>query len=229
VPAARHAAPAEAGIAAAAELGLPLWCDDTVLRQRSRSRGVLSFSVLDLTTVLRRRGADIGTEDQLARHLAAQWVADMPLTGSSIITLAADHHWELSPAHAALARPGWWAAHDSDWRPPWHEVAAAASAHSPAALVLITRAAIEGATLHAPPSWRTQRYQQLAAAAIAACHTAGQPLPAGFLTALADGAQARIVPRPEHVRSTVADELRTLGISHAEAVAVILLPEASLT
>lgn len=42
----------------------------------------------------------------------------------------------------------------------------------------------------APPSW--------------ACHTAGQPVPAGFLTALAGGAPASIVPRPEHVRAAVA-------------------------
>ena len=68
-PAARETAAAEAGIAAAAELGLALWCDDNVLRQRARGRGVPSFSVLDLTTVLRRRGAAIGTEDDLARHL----------------------------------------------------------------------------------------------------------------------------------------------------------------
>jgi hypothetical protein len=67
VPAARETAAAEAGIAAAAELGLALWCDDIALRQRARGRGVPSFSVLDLTTVLRRRGADIGTEDDLAR------------------------------------------------------------------------------------------------------------------------------------------------------------------
>ena len=91
----------------AAELGLALWCDETVLRQRARSRGIPSFSVLDLTTVLRRRGADIGTEDELARHLAGQGVADMPLTGPALIALAAGHGWEPGPANAALARPGW--------------------------------------------------------------------------------------------------------------------------
>jgi hypothetical protein len=40
VPARRNAAAADAGIAAAAELGLALWCDDNVLRQRVRRRGV---------------------------------------------------------------------------------------------------------------------------------------------------------------------------------------------
>ena len=98
VPAIRETAAAEAGIAAAAELGLALWCDDNVLRQRARSRGVPSFSVLDLTTVLRRRGADIGTEDDLARHLADQGVADMPLDGPALIALAAGHDWEPGPA-----------------------------------------------------------------------------------------------------------------------------------
>lgn len=228
-PAARNAAAADASIAAAAELGLALWCDDNVLRQRARGRGIPSFSILDLTTVLRRRGADIDTEDELARHLATQGVADMPLTGPALIALAARHDWEIGPAHAALARPGWWAIHDSDWSPLWHQLAAEASAHSPGALILITRAAITGATLHVPPGRHTQRYQQLASTAIAACHTAGQPVPAGFLTALADGAPARIVPKPEHVRTAVAAELGSRGVPHPEAVAVTLLPEIGLT
>ena len=100
---------------------------------------------------------------------------------------------------------------------------------SPDALIGITRAAITGATLAVPPGRHTQRYQQLAATAIAACHTAGQPVPAGFLAALADGAPARIVPKPEHVRTAVAAELGSHGVPHPEAVAVTLLPEASLT
>lgn len=58
--------------------------------------------------------------------------------------------WEPGPAHSALARPGWWASRDSDWGAPWHEVALAAAAHSPGALILITRAAITGAILHVP-------------------------------------------------------------------------------
>jgi len=206
-----------------------LWCDDNVLRQRARSRGGPSFSVLDLTTVLRRLGAAIGTEDELACHLAAYWVADMPLTGPALIALAAGHDWEPGPAHAALARPGWWAIHDSNWGPSWHDLAAAAVAHSPTALILITRAAITGATLYAPPSRHTQRYQQLASIAIAACHTAGRTVPPEFLAALADGAPARVVPRPEHVRTAVAAELRNRSVPHPEAVAVTLLPEASLT
>jgi hypothetical protein len=229
VPATRETAAADASIAAAAELGLALWCDDNVLRQRARSRGVPSFSVLDLTTVLRRRDASISTEDDLARHLADLGVADMPLTGPALIALAVGHCWEPGPAHAALARPGWWASHDTDWGPLWHELAAAAIARSPAALIAITRAALTGATLAVPPGRHTQRYQQLAATAIAACHTAGQPVPAGFLTALAHGAPVSIVPRPEHIRAAVAAELGSRGIPHPEAVAVTLLPEASLT
>jgi hypothetical protein len=228
VPAAWETAAAEAGIAAAAELGLALWCDDNVLRQRARSRGVPSFSVLDLTTVLRRRGAGIGAEDDLARHLAGQGVADMPLDGPALIAPASGHDWEPGPAHAALARPGWWASHDSDWGPPWHDLAAAAAAHSAAALIAITSAAITGATLAVPPGRHTQRYQQLASTAIAACHTARQPVPAGFLAALADGAPASIVPNPEHVRTAVAAVLGSRGVPHPEAVAVTLLPEASL-
>ena len=229
VPATRNTVAAEAGIAAAAELGLALWCDDNVLRQRARGRGVPSFGVLDLTTVLRARGADIETEDELARHLAAQGVADMPLAGPALIALAAGNNWQMGPAHTALARPGWWAIHDSDWGPVWRQLATAAAAYSPDALSLITRAVITGATLHAPPSRHTQRYQQLASTAIVACYTAGQPLPAGFLAALAQGAPAQIVPQPQHVRTAVADELASMGVQDAEAVAFELLPEAGLT
>jgi len=226
VPATRNTAAAEAGVAAAAELGLALWCDDNVLRQRARGRGVPSFSVLDLSTVLRARGADIDTEDELALHLAAQGVADMPLTGAALIALATENNWQMGPAHAALARPAWWAIHDSDWGPLWHQLATAAAAHSPDALTLITRAAITGATLHAPPSRSTQRYQQLASLAIVASHITGQPVPPGFLAALAQGAPAQIVPQLRHVRTAVADELAGQGVQDAEAVAVELLPEA---
>ena len=177
----------------------------------------------------RRQGADIGAEDELARHLAAHGVADLPLTGPDLIALAADRDWEPGPAQAALARPAWWAAHDTDWGPIWHDLAAAAAGHSPAALILLTRAAITGATLDTPPSRHTQRFQQGASTAIAACYSSGQPLPAGFLAALADGAPAHIAPKPEHVRTAVAAELRTLGVPDPDATAITLLPEASLT
>ena len=83
----------------------------------------------------------------------------MPLTMPTFIALAAGHDWELGPAHPALARPGWWAIHDSDWGPLWHQLAEAAATYSPVALILTTRAAISGATQHVPPSRHTQRYQ----------------------------------------------------------------------
>ena len=53
-------------------------------------------------------------------------------------------------------------------------------------------------------------------------------MPAGFLAALADGAPASTVPRPEYVRTAAAAELASRGVPHPEAVAVTLLPEASL-
>ena len=228
VPAARNAPAADAGIAAAAELGLPLWCDDNVLRQRARGRGILSFSILDLTTVLRRRGAGIEPEDQLARHLAGHRVADLPLTAEDLISLAG-HDWEPGPAHAALARPGWWSIHDSDWGPPWHQIAAAARTCSPAALTVITQAALTGALEHVRPGLQLQRYQQLAAVSVAACHTAGQPVPDQFLASLADGAPARLVPRPGHILTSVITELSSRGVPDPAATAISLLPGASLT
>ncbi|MGH3201326.1 MAG: hypothetical protein ACRDP5_04620, partial [Streptosporangiaceae bacterium] len=228
VPATRNTPAADAGIAAAAELGLPLWCDDNVLRQRARGRGIPSFSVLDLTTVLRSRGAGIEPEDQLARHLAGHGVADLPLTAADLISLAG-HDWEPGPAHAALARPGWWSIHDSDWGPLWHQIAAAARTCSPAALTVITQAALTGALEHVRPGLQLQRYQQLAAISVAACHTAGQPVPDQFLASLADGAPARLIPRPEHILTSVITELSSRGIPDPAATAISLLPEAALT
>jgi hypothetical protein len=55
----------------------------------------------------------------------------MPLTGPALIAPATENDWQMGPAHAALARPCWWAVHDSDWGPLWHQLATAAAAHSP--------------------------------------------------------------------------------------------------
>jgi hypothetical protein len=143
-------------------------------------------------------------------------------------------HWQagdrLLPAQrvTVAGESGLWVG-PSGWHPIWHQIATAASGHSPAALILITRAAIAGATLHTPPGQHTQRYQQLASLAIVACRTAGQPVPAGFLAILAQGAPAQIVPQPQHIRTAVADELASQGVPGAEAVAIELLPEANLT
>jgi len=229
VPAARNAPAADAGLAAAAELGLPLWCDDNVLRQRARGRSIPSFSVLDLTTVLRRRGAGIEPEDELARRLAGHGVADLPLTAADLISLAAGNDWEPGPAHAALARPGWWSIHDGDWGPLWHQIAAAARTCSPEALTVITRAALTGALEHVRPALQLQRYQQLVAISVAACHTVGQPVPDGFLASLADGAPERLVPKPEHILTSVITELSGRGVPDPAATAIALLPGAGLT
>jgi hypothetical protein len=179
--------------------------------------------------VLRRRGAGIEPEDQLARHLAGHGIADLPLTAADLISLAAACNWGPGPAHAALARPGWWSVHDTDWHEQWHQIAAAARAFSPAALTLITRAALTGALEHVRPGYQLQRYQQLAAISVGACHTAGQPVPDRFLAGLADGAPARLVPRPEHILRSVITELAGRGVADPAAIAIALLPEVDLT
>jgi len=178
---------------------------------------------------MRRRGACIEPEDELARHLAGHGVADLPLTAADLISLAAAHNWDPGPAHAALARPGWWAVHDSDWGPSWHQVAAAARVCSPDALTMITRAALTGALEHVRPGFQLQRYQELAAISVAACHAAGQPVPDRFLADLADGAPARLVPRPEHILKSVITTLSGQGVPDPAAIAIALLPEVALT
>lgn len=112
--------------------------------------------------------------------------------------------------------------------PLWRQIAAAARAFSPAALTVITRAALTGAPEHVRPGYQLQRYQQLAAISVAACHTAAQPVPDRFLADIAEGAPARLVPRPEHILRSVITELSGQGVPDPAVVAIALLPEASL-
>jgi hypothetical protein len=215
--------PAADAISLAAESGQPLWCDDIVLRQRARAAGVAAFSVLDLTSVLRRRGMVLDTEAGLARRLAAQYVTDLPLAAADIIAVARAGDWRPGPAHTALARAGWWRDHEAGWEGAWIEIATAARGHSAEALTQISLAARAGALDHAAAGSRTQRFQQLAVLALAACHEAAQPPPEGFLAALADGIPG-LAPRAGYILAALIGELQARAVPAAPDVAFGLLP-----
>jgi hypothetical protein len=132
------------------------------------------------------------------------------------------------PAHAALARPGWWAIYDGDWGLLWHQLSTAASAQSPAALILLTRAAITGATLHAPRAGKPSAASRWPAAPLWPAIPRDNQCPQGS-PPLSPTALDQIVPRPEHVHRAVAAELDSRGVSYPDAVAITLLPEAGST
>ena len=215
--------PAFQTIEAARQADLPLWCDDNVLRQRARTEGVAAFSVVDLLTALMPESTGNGRAADACREaawraLAGQYVTDLPLTATTIIAIAGD--WTPGAAHTAIARPGWWHYHGASWAREWSQVASAAAASStPGALTQITLAALTGALKFTGLARSTQRYQQIAATALAACHDAGHPPPRDLLAAMADHSGQGVAARPENVlgelirllcdRTDIADPART--------------------
>jgi hypothetical protein len=160
----------------AKEQRLPLWCDDTALRQKARASGIPTFGLLDLVTVLSRRGTKFDQPATL-RRLAEQYVVDLPLAAADLVALAAIDDWQQGPAHIALARSEWRRHHNRDWADTWLQIATHARRFSADALVDTTKAALTGSVEHISSGRRTQRYQQLVVLALLACHDAGTHRP----------------------------------------------------
>jgi Domain of unknown function (DUF4365) len=216
--------------AAAIQAGLPLWCDDNMLRQRARASGIAAFSVVDLLTALLPAGASTGPDadrhwERAWRALAGQFVTDLPLAAATIVAIAGD--WQPGPAHTAIARPGWWQYHEASWATEWHKVAAAAAASDTAgALTQITLAALTGALQAVTPGRVTQRYQQLAATTMAACHNVGQSAPSDLLAAMSSYAGPAVAARPEHVLRELIRQLSgQADIADPAGAAAALLPD----
>lgn len=215
-------------ITVAQDSQLPLWCDDSALRQKARQAGVTAFSLLDLITVLHARG-DAFDLPETYRRLAGQYVADLPLDADGITKLAAASHWKPGPAHTALARPGWWSQRDTGWEGDWLQVATHARRHSARALITITMAAITGALAHARPSYATQRYQQIAVQALLACHDTRQPAPDGFLDELAGHARGGLAPDPRYVLKALITTLADRDVTDPVTPAIRLLAGVELS
>jgi hypothetical protein len=218
---------AASALALAAAHELALWCDDVHLVQKARAAGIAAFSLLDLLTVLSTDGTAFDLQ-ATCRRLASQYVADLPLTADDIAALATGSEWLPGPGHTALARPGWWRHHDSDWTGAWLQIATQARGHSAGALTAITQAALTGAIQHVRPSLRTQRYQQIVVLALLACHNARQAPPDGLLGKLAERAPPGLPPRPPYVLMALISELRQRAVPDAEHAARRLLPETDL-
>lgn len=206
---------------------VPLWCDDAALRQKARARNISSFCLLDLISALSTRGTPVG-KTAILDQLAEQYVVHLPLEAGDIARIAASHDWAPGPAHTAISRPEWWQNHDADWPTTWFDIAVASRPHSAAALIDITKGALTGAIEHVTEGRRTQRYQQIAALALAACYKVGQNAPDNFLDTLAEHATTGLAPNPSHVLVALMDELRRLGCADPLDVARQLLPGAEL-
>lgn len=217
---------AEETIALARQHGIPLWCDDTALRQKARAHSIPTFSLLDLTTVL-SNGSTPLDQTMILRRLAEHYVVDLPLTADDIVTIATTQNWALGPAHTALSRPAWWQ-HHSDWTTPWLQIATAARNHSPNALTDITQAALAGAIEQVTFGFRTQRYQQLVVLALVACHQTGHTPPTDMLDTLAQHVHVDLPPQPNFVLTALIDELERQSVPDATSVAHHLLPDINL-
>jgi hypothetical protein len=142
-PAPRTDLPADDAISCARACSLPLWCDDSGLRQRARRAGVPAFIILDLLTVLRKRPGALPGGDIAEQELAAGYVVDLPLPAEIIITIAGN--WDPGLAHAVVSRPAWCASHADDWPAQWRRIAAAAArTESESALTGIVQAGLAG-------------------------------------------------------------------------------------
>ncbi|HSR85088.1 MAG TPA: hypothetical protein VLM11_13000 [Streptosporangiaceae bacterium] len=224
--------PLPALIGAARQAGLPLWCDDNVLRQRARAAGVDAFSIADLLTVLIPDQPDPSDAadsywEPAWTALASQYVADLPLTAASIIAIAGD--WTPGPADTALARPGWWQYLAGSWAEQWLATATVAAA-APGTLTDVTLAALTGALQAVPTSRSAQRYQQIAAIALAACHYAAVQPPPTTLPAMAGHVGRSVMAKPEHVlRELIRALQRRPDIPDPVGAAVNLLPGVPLS
>jgi hypothetical protein len=227
VHASERADPAGETVTIASEQGVPLWCDDSVLRQRARGARVPSFSLLDLVAVLRHQGTRLN-EPLIIRGLAEQYVVDLPLNAADIVAVAGSHDWRPGPAHTALARPEWWRHHQEDWDGTWLEIATHARRHSPRAHIDMTKAALTGAIEQIRSGLRTQRYQQLLVLALVGCHDAGRPSPPALLNELAQHAGPGLAPRPPFVLTALIKELTDRSVEDPVLTARRLLPGVGL-
>jgi PIN domain associated with the TPR-GreAB-C-PIN system len=86
--------------------GLPLWCDDLVLRQLARQAGVTTFGTLALLPLA---DPDSSRLEQGIATLIQEFVVDLPWDPQTLYDQAAADGWLPAAAATALSRPGaWW-------------------------------------------------------------------------------------------------------------------------
>ncbi|WBC01131.1 hypothetical protein [Micromonospora sp. WMMA1976] len=89
--------------------GYVFWCDDAVLRQLARSKGVPTFGTVEVAEELLGRGRL--TRDQwsdLLISLVSDYAVDLPVTADVLRTVAARDNWLPKAAAFALSRLETW-------------------------------------------------------------------------------------------------------------------------
>lgn len=109
-----------AAIELAAQLRLPLWCDDLAVRRLARSVGVKAFSTMAMVDVIRdaRLQSANGPSEieeviqfasRVTGELLAEYVVDVPVTIEQLVAQARADEWVPAASAVAIARPAWWA------------------------------------------------------------------------------------------------------------------------
>jgi hypothetical protein len=218
--------PAEEALALAAADKLPLWADDTALRQRARAASGTTFSLLDVAEAVIERGVELNLA-AIRRHLAPHGVGDFQFDCDDFVALAADHGWPSGPVPTALGRTAWWE-HVGDWRGVWLCVAERARLESADALIAVTRAALAGSLPAVSYSLATQRFQQLVVIALFGCYEVSLDAPGHYLGAISENINPSTVPKPGFVLKAFIAELERAGVRDAVATATRLLPGVDL-
>lgn len=211
------------GVELASISTLPMWCDDTALRQHARARGIPSFDIIDLVTVLRSRRIRVD-ETRIRQRLLAEYVVDLPVTAPDMVRVASETAWNPGPVHTALARREWWVSRSNTWTNDWCQIARSARRHSAEALIAITRAALIGAVGAVSIGLAGQRFQTVLMLALVSSFEEHLLVPADFLTETVAGANPAIVPAPGYLLRSLAAELRRRGVPDSDAAAMQLLP-----
>jgi hypothetical protein len=198
------------------------------MRQQARGRGVATFGLLDLITVLERQAADLDIPAIRCR-LIEQYVVDLPATADDLISIASPRDWAVGPVHAALARVAWWRQLSNHWEGEWLAIATSARDNSATALVDITKAALVGAVESVSGGRTTERYQRLVVLALVACHRATKQSPDAFLDELARHAAPSVAPEAKYVLRSLVAELRGRAVADAEMTAMGLIPGVGLS
>lgn len=93
----------------AKQSALPLFSDDTVLRQVARSESVASFGTYDLLTALKERG-DLDDQEYASASMSLRRnrAVDLPRDEEQVLALAAEDNWQPGPATLSFTRPALW-------------------------------------------------------------------------------------------------------------------------
>ncbi len=214
-------------IGVAREEHMVFWCDDSAGRQLARAANVMTFSTLDLISVLANSGASVDA-DRCRRSLLAEFVVDLPFVADDIVWLGDQNEWRIGAAHTALARAGWWKSREADWESAWRSMARGAVERSPSALPDLTFAALTGGIDAVPFGLATQRFQRIVVQALSACVDAAVNPPLGFLEDLAARGNRAVAPKPQFVLAALAEQLESEGLADPMLTAMNLLPGVDL-